>query len=151
MRCFKEVVFMVERNKTFQIVTHCIMILLCLMCVLPFVLLIMSSLADEGWLIMNGYSFLPAKLSLDAYRYLLIDSTSIVRGYMISIFVTVLGTCISLVMTTLMAYPLSRKDLPGRYFFLSSSFSQCCSTAVWCPATSCGPGCSTSRTQFLRC
>lgn len=108
---------MVERNKTFQIVTHCIMILLCLMCVLPFVLLIMSSLADEEWLIMNGYSFLPAKLSLDAYRYLLIDSTSIVRGYMISIFVTVLGTCISLVMTTLMAYPLSRKDLPGRYFF----------------------------------
>ena len=36
---------------------------------------------------------------------------------MISIFVTVVGACISLVMTTLMAYPLSRKDLPGRYFF----------------------------------
>lgn len=108
---------MVERNKTFQVVTHCIMILLCLMCVLPFILLIMSSLADEDWLIMNGYSFLPAKLSLDAYRYLLVDSTSIVRGYMISIFVTVVGTCTSLVMTTLMAYPLSRKDLPGRYFF----------------------------------
>ena len=108
---------MVERNKTFQVVTHCIMILLCLMCVLPFILLIMSSLADEDWLIMNGYSFFPAKLSLDAYRYLLVDSTSIVRGYMISIFVTVVGTCISLVMTTLMAYPLSRKDLPGRYFF----------------------------------
>src|SRR5699024_4313631 len=49
----REAVFMVERNKTFQVVTHCIMILLCLMCVLPFILLIMSSLADEDWLIMN--------------------------------------------------------------------------------------------------
>ena len=108
---------MVERNKTFQVVVHGIMVLLCLVCVLPFLLLIMSSVADENWLIMNGYSFFPAKLSADAYQYLLVDSSSIVRGYLISAFVTVAGTCISLVMTTLMAYPLSRKDLPGRYIF----------------------------------
>lgn len=108
---------MVERNRTFQVIAHSIMILLCLLCVLPFLLLIVSSFADENWLIMNGYSFFPAKLSVDAYQYLLVDSTSIVRGYMISTFVTVTGTCVSLVMTTLMAYPLSRKDLPGRYVF----------------------------------
>ena len=108
---------MVERNKTFQVVVHGIMVLLCLVCVLPFLLLIMSSVADENWLIMNGYSFFPAKISADAYQYLLVDSSSIVRGYLISAFVTVAGTCISLVMTTLMAYPLSRKDLPGRYIF----------------------------------
>ena len=108
---------MVERNKTFQVVVHGIMVLLCLVCVLPLLLLIMSSVADENWLIMNGYSFFPAKLSADAYQYLLVDSSSIVRGYLISAFVTVAGTCISLVMTTLMAYPLSRKDLPGRYIF----------------------------------
>ena len=108
---------MVERNKTFQVVVHGIMVLLCLVCVLPFLLLIMSSVADENWLIMNGYSFFPAKLSADAYQYLLVDSSSIVRGYLISAFVSVAGTCISLVMTTLMAYPLSRKDLPGRYIF----------------------------------
>ena len=108
---------MVERNKTFQVVVHRIMVLLCLVCVLPVLLLIMSSLAHQNWLIMNGYSFFPAKLSADAYQYLLVDSSSIVRGYLISAFVTVAGTCISLVMTTLMAYPLSRKDLPGRYIF----------------------------------
>ena len=81
---------MVERNKTFQVVVHGIMVLLCLVCVLPFLLLIMSSVADENWLIMNGYSFFPAKLSADAYQYLLVDSSSIVRGYLISAFVTVL-------------------------------------------------------------
>ena len=113
---------MVERNKTFQVVVHGIMVLLCLVCVLPFLLLIMSSVADENWLIMNGYSFFPAKLSADAYQYLLVDSSSIVRGYLISAFVTVAGTCISLVMTTLMAYPLSRKDLPGRYIFSFFNF-----------------------------
>ena len=79
---------MVERNKTFQVVVHGIMVLLCLVCVLPFLLLIMSSVADENWLIMNGYSFFPAKLSADAYQYLLVDSSSIVRGYLISAFVT---------------------------------------------------------------
>ncbi len=108
---------MVERNRTFQIIAHGIMVLLCLLCVLPFLLLIISSFAEENWLIMNGYSFFPANLSIDAYKYLLVDSSSIVRGYIISIFVTGTGTCISLVMTTLMAYPLSRRDLPGRYIF----------------------------------
>lgn len=108
---------MVERNRTFQVVVHILMVILCLACVLPFLLLIISSVADEKWLILNGYSFLPAELSLDAYKYLLVDSTSILRGYMISAFVTVAGTCVNLIMTTLMAYPLSRRDLPGRYVF----------------------------------
>ena len=65
----------------------------------------------------DGYSFFPQQLSLNAYRYLLVDSTAIVRGYLISIVVTVIGTIANLLITVMFAYPLSRRDLPMRNFF----------------------------------
>lgn len=108
---------MVDSNKSFQVVANCIMALLTLFCVLPFLLLILSSITEENALIKNGYSFFPANLSFGAYKYLLVDSTSIVRGYIISACVTVVGTLANLTLTTLFAYPLSRKDLPGRNIF----------------------------------
>lgn len=93
------------------------MILITLFCLLPFLLLIVSSFTDEATLIRDGYSFFPQKLSLNAYRYLLVDSTAIVRGYLISITVTVIGTIANLLITVMFAYPLSRRDLPMRNFF----------------------------------
>ncbi len=108
---------MVESNKTFQVVAHIIMILLSLFCILPFILLIVSSITGETSLIRNGYSFIPEAIDLSAYKYLLVDSGNIFRGYVISVFTTVIGTSINLVLTTLYAYPLSRKDLPGRSIF----------------------------------
>ena len=108
---------MVERKKGFQIAANIIMILLAALCIIPFVLLVMSSVTDESALLKNGYSFFPAKFSFDAYKTLLVDSGSIIRGYIISIFVTIVGTVANLALTTLFAYPLSRKDLPGKGFF----------------------------------
>ena len=108
---------MVERKKGFQIAANIIMILLAALCIIPFVLLVMSSVTDESALLKNGYSFFPAKFSFDAYKTLLVDSGSIIRGYIISIFVTIVGTVANLTLTTLFAYPLSRKDLPGKGFF----------------------------------
>lgn len=108
---------MVERKKGFQITANILMIILAAACIIPFILLVMSSITDESSLLKNGYSFFPAKFSLDAYKTLLVDSRSIVRGYIISIFVTVVGTFANLALTTLFAYPLSRKDLPKKGFF----------------------------------
>lgn len=96
---------------------HIIMIILCLLCVLPFVLLIVSSITDEATLVKFGYSFIPSKISFDAYKYLFSSSGAIVRGYGITILVTVVGTSLNLLLTTLFAYPLSRHDLPGRGIF----------------------------------
>ena len=105
---------MVEKGKVFQIVTHLIFLLLCLSCLIPFVLMIASSFTSETMLIKEGYSFWPREISLDAYKYTLMDTGAFVRGYAISIAVTVIGTIASLIITTLYAYPLSRRDLPGR-------------------------------------
>lgn len=108
---------MVKKDKGFQIFANVTLLLLALFCILPFLLLIISSVTEEMTLMRNGYSFFPEKISFDAYKYLLIDSKSIVRGYAISAGVTVVGTIINLVLTTLFAYPLSRKDLPGKNIF----------------------------------
>ncbi|MBP3961597.1 carbohydrate ABC transporter permease [Paenibacillus sp. DLE-14] len=93
------------------------MILLALFCLLPFVLLLVSSITDEKMLIQNGYSFIPSAFNFSAYKFLLQDSNSIVNAYKVTAFVTILGTVTNILLTTLMAYPLSRKDLPGRNIF----------------------------------
>lgn len=61
--------------------------------------------------------FFPKEISLDAYRYILTGSTKILQGYGITIFITAVGTSIGILLTILIAYPLSRKDLPGRNVF----------------------------------
>lgn len=105
---------MVVRDRGVQAVLHLFFVVLSLICLIPFVLLIVSSVTDENFLIRVGYSFFPKALSWDAYRYLLVDSDSIVRGYLISVVVTITGTLANLALTTILAYPLSRKNLPGK-------------------------------------
>lgn len=108
---------MVEKGKGFQICAHIIMIFLSVCCAAPFILLVISSLTEENTLLVNGYSFFPEKFSAEAYSYVVSGTSSILQGYGISIFVTLAGTLCNLTLTTLYAYPLSRKDLPGRNIF----------------------------------
>lgn len=105
---------MVGRDKVFQILANCIMAVLVLYCMLPLLLLFSSSITEEQALIVDGYSLVPSAIDWSAYKYILIDSVQIVRGYGISAAVTLLGTVCNLTLTTLFAYPLSRRDLPGK-------------------------------------
>ncbi len=108
---------MVEKKKGFQIFANVLMVFLSICAVAPFILLIMSSFTEEQTLLTNGYSFFPEKFSTYAYEYLFTKSGAVFRGYMISFLVTAVGTMLNLLITTLYAYPLSRKELPGRSFF----------------------------------
>lgn len=119
---------MVEKNKGFQVGAHIAMAILSLCCIFPFLLLIMSSITDEQELIRNGYTLFPKALSLNAYQYMFKSSNKIISAYGITILSTVVGTVCGLSMTILMAYPLSRRDLPGRnglafYVFFTMLFS----------------------------
>ena len=105
---------MVEKGHKFQIAAHILMIILSVLCLFPFILLIMSSVTDEQALIRDGYSIFPSMFSLDAYKYIFRNAATIFRAYGTTIMVTVIGTVANLVLTTLLAYPLSRKDLPHR-------------------------------------
>ena len=105
-----------------------IMVLLAFICIFPVLLLFMSSITSEASLLKNGYSVFPEEFGFDAYRYLWMSREKILRAYGMTIAQTSVGTSLSVVVTTLLAYPLSRKDLRGRnviafYIFFTMLFS----------------------------
>lgn len=108
---------MVLKGKGFQFAAHLVMIILTVCSVAPFLLMVAASLTEEKTLSVYGYSFLPKKIDFSAYIYLFASSNVMLRAYGVSILVTVVGTIMNLMLTTLFAYPLSRKDLPGRNIF----------------------------------
>lgn len=98
----------------FQILANVTMLVWSLIVILPFILLFMSSITDENTLVANGYSFLPGKFALAAYSYIIKSGQTILQAYGVSIFITVVGTILNILLSALMAYPLSVKNLPGR-------------------------------------
>ena len=107
-----------KEERRFQIFANIVMIILSLLAIVPFALLVISSFTDNSTLIANGYSFLPDKWSTYAYEYIFKTGNSIVHAYGVSISLTAAGTAISLSITTLLAYALSKTDLPGRRIML---------------------------------
>ena len=106
---------MVSHNKVGQFIMHLLCVLLCIACVAPFLLLIVSSFTEEATLVRNGYAFWPEVWSLESYLYIARKASTIFRAYGITVFVTLVGTTVSLLITIMFAYPLSRKELPFRY------------------------------------
>jgi len=104
---------MANQHRGWQIASHLVLGLFSLACILPFVLLFTSSITDDKAIVRDGYSFFPSEFSFGAYEYLWKNSETIVHAYGITILITVIGTATSLLITSLLAYPLSRKDLPG--------------------------------------
>ena len=98
-------------EKTEQVIVYIVLTLFALAAILPFILLLTSSLADEQSIKTFGYSFWPKEWSTYAYEYLFkANGESILRAYCITLFVTVFGTGLSLIITPLIAYALSRRD-----------------------------------------
>lgn len=108
---------MIKKDRSFQIINTILLALVMLFCILPFILLISSSFSNETAIIHEGYSLLPRKFDLTAYQYILNGSNGILRSYVYSAAVTVLGTVGNLLITVLYAYPISRNDLKGRSVF----------------------------------
>uniref|UniRef100_UPI00406BEB35 carbohydrate ABC transporter permease n=1 Tax=Paenibacillus sp. FSL R10-2782 TaxID=2954661 RepID=UPI00406BEB35 len=107
---------MKQRQQIWQISMHVILFLISAMCILPFILLVISSVTDERTIYLNGYSFIPEKFSFDAYQYIWQDADRIFHAYGITIMVTLIGTVCGLIITASLAYPLSRKDMPLNKF-----------------------------------
>jgi putative aldouronate transport system permease protein len=74
------------------------------------VLIVIASFTDEKALISNGYSYFPKAWSLNAYYYMINQGKLILRAYGVTLFVTAIGTITSVLITTMLAYPISRKN-----------------------------------------
>ena len=102
----------------FQVIIH-IILFFCLLCaVLPFILLLSSSLTDESVLLREGYNFWPKKFSTYAYTYLFsTNGTKVFQSYKITFIITIVGLAISLLIGPMLAWPLARKDYKRRGLF----------------------------------
>ncbi len=96
---------------------HMIAALLSLSAFIPFVISISASLSSEKALSKFGYSIFPKEFSLAAYQLILKAPDELVRSYGVTLFVTVAGTLLSLLVMTPFAYALSREDYKLRSFF----------------------------------
>ncbi|MUG64709.1 sugar ABC transporter permease [Paenibacillus sp. 7541] len=92
------------------------------LCVFPFLFVTIISFTDETTLARNGYQIWPEQWSLEAYRYVFQTGDALLRSYGVTIFVTVVGTLLSLFIISLYAYAISRKSFRYRNFFSFFAF-----------------------------
>lgn len=112
----------------FKTVGYIILFVFAILCLIPFLIVIGSSLTSESEIIRSGYSILPKEISLDSYKTIFESPMSILRAYGVTIIVTVAGTALSVFLNTMTGYVLQRKDFEWRnklsfYFFFTTLFS----------------------------
>ncbi|WP_116187835.1 carbohydrate ABC transporter permease [Paenibacillus taihuensis] len=95
-----------------QSVVHILLILLSAACLFPFLLLVAASFTDEASIVKDGYNLIPPQFSMAAYTYLWDQAAAMTHAYGITIMITVVGTFSGLLISSLLAYPLSRRDMP---------------------------------------
>ncbi len=105
-----------NRISVFDVVLSLIMIAFMACIVLPFVHIIAVSLSDNLYVANNLVSFWPKGFTLHTYITML-SKGDFVRAYGVTIFVTVVGTVLSLTVTAMCAYALSRRAIVGHKFF----------------------------------
>ena len=85
-----------------------------LIALIPFYLVIISSFTSEKCILMDGYRLWPRELSTLAYQYVLGKDSAVLNGYKISIITTVIGTLCGVFVTSMYAYPASRRYVKYR-------------------------------------
>jgi putative aldouronate transport system permease protein len=101
-------------EKRFRVVATVLLAIFSVIALLPIILIVIASFTEEKALLSNGYSYFPKAFSLDAYYYMLKQGVTILRAYGVTISVTLLGTVTSVIITTMLAYPMSRTNFKYR-------------------------------------
>ncbi|MCU6708598.1 carbohydrate ABC transporter permease [Paenibacillus sp. J5C_2022] len=78
--------------------------------IIPFMTIVSTSFTDEQYIRANGFDIFPHAVTLDAYNYILGRGSSIMGAYQVTLLVTVAGTLVSMLLTTMMAFALSRRE-----------------------------------------
>lgn len=78
--------------------------------ILPIVFVFIISFSSEESIVKRGYSFIPEEFSLEAYKYLMSSMDIIGKSFLLSIFIMIVGTALSLWLISTMAFVISRRD-----------------------------------------
>lgn len=111
----------------FGIVNGILLAIITLLIVYPIYFIIVASVSDPTYVNLGQTLFWPKGLNISGYQKIF-EYSEISTGYLNSIFYTVLGTCINLLVCVPTAFALSRKELVGRgwinaFFVVTMYFS----------------------------
>ena len=101
----------------FIIFLYLILSLILVSLLYPLIFVVSASISDPSAIMAGKVVLFPVGFSLKAYQAIL-EYKQIWVGFSNSLFYTVAGTLVNLVVTILAGYALSRKDLVGRNFFM---------------------------------
>ncbi|NOU63934.1 ABC transporter permease subunit [Paenibacillus sp. LMG 31461] len=105
---------MIKRLTFPNFILNAIFMVYCAICLIPLLIVLSVSLSDEQSIFQSGYHVIPLKFSLNAYSYILNGNSPILRAYLVTIIVTFVGTLLHLIISSLFAYSLSRKEVKYR-------------------------------------
>lgn len=103
-------------NRIFDAVNYILLAIVGIVTVLPLLHVLAGSVTTVEEMARKPFILIPTEYTLNAYRYILSTNT-IFKALGVSVGITVVGTLISMFVTSLMAYGLTRRDLDGRKFF----------------------------------
>lgn len=104
-------------SKLLDIVVHAVMIVVLIATIYPVLYVLSASLSSPTAFSMGKVSLFPVDFTLKAYR-LIWEAQTVPRSFLNSVVYTTLGTIISMLLTTSLAYALSRNKLTLRRFYM---------------------------------
>ncbi|WP_312446603.1 carbohydrate ABC transporter permease [Lacrimispora sp.] len=104
-------------DRVFDFIVYILLAIITLVTLFPILYIVAGSFASVKELALNRFLLIPKEPSLDAYKYIF-STRTLMRSMSVTVMVTLVGTIVNLVMTCLTAYPLSRKELPGRKYLM---------------------------------
>ena len=101
-------------ERVFLLVNDIIMILLCLVMIYPVLFVAGRSVTPDIERALHPLRIIPATFDFSGYSFIFSSGSNIVNSYRTTILRTLVGTSLNILLTTLMAYPLSKKYYPAR-------------------------------------
>lgn len=101
---------MKRKNIASRVALNIVLILFTLTFIIPFLYVISISLTNEDSLIQEGYHIIPKIFDVSAYRVSIANPQKLIWAYKTTIFESVVATVLSLIITSLLAYPMSRRN-----------------------------------------
>lgn len=95
-----------------DVIIYGTLLLITLATLLPFANVLSKSVSEEWAVISGKVGIFPVGFQLETMKFV-ITSNQFIRSFSVSLFITVVGTVLSLCITAITAYPLSKRHLPG--------------------------------------
>lgn len=105
-------------GRVFDTANYIFLTLIGVITLLPFVYVVAGSFASEVEITSRPFFIWPNDVTLESYKYIF-STPAFMRALVTTVMVTAVGTVVQLILTVTMAYPLSKKHLPGRKLIMN--------------------------------